>query len=234
MHTNYEYVFDREKCWYKDQCPEYNDPDACREICQFFLQMHYMFAHSNLPTKLHYPIHLKPDACDKDAFDQLMNLKDNIREFVEEGKSIYIHSPFVGNGKTSWAIKLMQRYFNEVWEYNCLRSRGVFLPVTWFLTMLKQTISRPNDYFDEIFKGLTKYDIVIWDDIASTKMSEYDYTILLTYIDHRLMNGKTNIFTGNLSSIDEMEDALGMRLASRIWYSDTRVKFRGKDRRNRE
>lgn len=229
--TNYEYIFDREKCWFKDQCEDYNDPDKCRQVCLFYLQMHYMFGHSNLPPRFHRQIFLTPEACDRPAFDQLTKLKENIKEFVEDGKNLYLYSPYVGNGKTSWAIKLMQRYFNEVWEYNCFRTRGIFLPVGWFLTKLKQTITRPDASFDQLFAAMHECDMVIWDDIASVKLSEYDHTILLTYIDHRILNGKTNIFTGNLSNTEEMEKALGPRLASRVWYADYSIKLRGRDRR---
>ena len=41
-------------------------------------------------------------------------------------------------------------------------------------------------------------DLVIWDDIAATKLGDFDQANLLTYIDQRKLQGLSKIFTGNL------------------------------------
>ena len=79
--------------------------------------------------------------------------------------------------------------------------------------------------------ALETSDLVVWDDIASTKLSEYDISQLLILVDNRIIDCKSNIFTGNLTSKESVEKAVGSRLASRIWNSSTVVEFKGKDRR---
>ena len=79
-------------------------------------------------------------------------------------------------------------------------------------------------------KKLTDIDLVIWDDIASVKLSDFDHTNLLTYIDTRKLNGKANIYTGNLYE-DELIDALGNRLKSRVWNDSIIVELKGSDMR---
>ena len=72
----------------------------------------------------------------------------------------------------------------------------------------------------------------MWDDIASTDVSSYDYSQLLMYIDNRLLNSLSNIFTGNYENKDRLEKRLGMKLASRIWSDTTEVIiFKGGDMR---
>jgi DNA replication protein DnaC len=73
-------------------------------------------------------------------------------------------------------------------------------------------------------------DLVIWDDIAATKLGDFDHANLLTYIDQRKLNQLSNIYTGNLPQ-DQLQDALGNRLSSRVWNDSTVVRFVGVDRR---
>ena len=84
--------------------------------------------------------------------------------------------------------------------------------------------------FESLKLHLTTVDLVVWDDIASTDMSSYDHSQLLSYIDQRILSEKSNIFTGNRNE-EEMEKALGSRLASRIWNSSKRIKLKGLDKR---
>ena len=46
------------------------------------------------------------------------------------------------------------------------------------------------------------------------------------------VNSISNIYTGNLTSHASLANALGDRLASRIWNTSTLVEFKGKDRRS--
>jgi len=79
---------------------------------------------------------------------------------------------------------------------------------------------------------LATADVVVWDDIASTKLSDYDIQQLLTLIDARVSEGLSNIYTGNITSHEALTKAVGDRLASRIWNLSTLVEFKGKDRRD--
>jgi DNA replication protein DnaC len=184
---------------------------------------------SNIPLACRHPIKLIPDDCDIKAFNELADIKEDIKGYVEQGSSFYIFSKTTGNGKTSWAIKMLLKYFDSVWAGNGFRCRGVFIHIPTFLTRLKNF--RMEDYeFEELKKHLLTADLVVFDDIASTDMSSYDNSQLLSYIDHRVLENKSNIYTGNVGK-DDIEKALGKRLSSRIWNNSKVITLAGRDKR---
>lgn len=225
----YEYIFDKDRCWYLEVCDKYNTDD-CNAACIRYMEMDYLMQNSGIPKNRQYSTSLTPAQVDYDAFLFLKNIKDDIVNFVANGESVYIYSKNFGNGKTTWAIKLMQKYFDEVWAGNGFRCRGIFIHVPTLLTKIKEGISKKDVEFDLLRSRLIEVDLVIWDDIASTKLSDFDHINLLTYIDQRNLHGLANIYTGNLTQ-DELQEALGNRLASRVWNDSTAVRFLGADMR---
>lgn len=215
-------------CWYKDVCLA--DVSMCNN-CIKFLEMQNLMETSGLPKARQCPQELTAPDCDIDAYRQLAEIKANIVNFVEQGANLYITSGTTGNGKTSWAIKLMLRYFDRIWSGNGLNVRGLFIHVPTFLLKAKD-FKTVDEKFEHIKKYLTKVDLVVWDDIASTNMSNYDYSQLLVYLDNRLLAKKSNIFTGNFDSRDALEKYMGTKLASRVYGRDTYiVTFKGGDMR---
>ena len=193
--------------------------------------MKYLMDNSNIPKAKQLPQTLTAPKCDIAAFRRLAEIKNNITDFVDCGCNFYIASDRTGNGKTSWAIKLMLKYFDEVWAGNGFRTRALFIHVPSFLLKCKD-FSNKDEAFEELKKLLPVVDLVVWDDIASTDVSAYDYSQLLMYIDNRLLNERSNIFTGNYKNRDRLEKRLGMKLASRIWSDTTEVIiFEGGDMR---
>lgn len=213
-----------DECLYKKVCT-----NECSYACVRFSEMLALLEQSNIPEKRWKPIPLSPDDCDYISFSMLADIKDNIVNFVDVGRSLYIFSDKTGNGKTTWAIKLMLKYFDQVWAGNGFKPRGLFIHTPTFLTKLKDFNNR-----DEAFETLKSYiptvDLVIWDDIGSVGMSAYDNSQLITYVDQRVLDGKANIYTGNIAG-SELEKSIGTRLASRVWNASTVVEFRGADKR---
>ena len=82
----------------------------------------------------------------------------------------------------------MQSYFNKIWAGNGFTQRGLFIHVPSFLTRFKEVINKKDEEFEDMKKQLLEVDLVIWDDIAAGKLSDYDHTNLLTYIDQRKLN----------------------------------------------
>jgi DNA replication protein DnaC len=226
----YEYNFNQD-CWYLKNCA-YTDTDKCGLHCNRYLEMHYLMNNSNLPNAKQYRIDLIPEYKDRPAFNQLLDIKVRIKSWVEFGNNLYICSQHFGNGKTSWAIKLLQNYFNSVWAGNGFRCRGLFIHVPTFLSKFKSTINNRDKDFELLLQRLTEVDLVIWDDIASVKLSNYDHANILSYLDQRLLSEKSNIFTGNATTVAEIEEALGNRLSSRIINSSLKIEFVGNDRRH--
>jgi DNA replication protein DnaC len=225
----YEYIFDKNKCWYTSACGKYGSPE-CNASCIRYMEMDFLMQNSGIPRNKQYSVLLTPSKKDVQAFITLKEIKDDIIAFVENGESVYIYSHNFGNGKTTWAIKLMQKFFDDIWAGNGFRCRGIFIHVPTFLTKIKEGISRKDEDFETLKSRLMTVDLVIWDDIAATKLGDFDHANLLTYIDQRKLNRLSNIYTGNLDQ-DELQEALGNRLASRVWNDSTPVKFVGADRR---
>ena len=217
------------KCWYEEVCDLYSD--NCTDTCIRYKEMNYLISRSNIPESRQMPQSLYPSKCDYDAFCRLAEIKDNIDEFVADGKNLYITSESTGNGKTTWAIKLMLKYFDIMWAGNGFKERGLFIHVPTFLLKCKDFGNKDSD-FDRLKELIPEVDLVIWDDIASTELSAYDYSQLLMYLDMRISDYKSNIFTGNVTSRDNLQKALASKLTSRIWSNNTEiVTFKGEDRR---
>lgn len=194
-----------------------------------FQEMMYLIETSGVPKQT-IGVKLIPDNKDFDQFVRLATIQENIVEFVETGSNLYLFSHTCGNGKTTWTIKLLLQYFNEIWACNNFKERGLFINVPTFLTKIKTVIGRPDEQFEIMRELIEKVDIVIWDDIASTKLTDYEYNTLLTYIDRRTLESKCNIYTGNISP-EELDKYVGQRLASRILNHSAVVQLKGKDMR---
>ena len=193
--------------------------------------MKYLMDNSNIPKARQIPMALSPEDCDYEAFKRLADIKSNIVDFVESGKNLYICSHTVGNGKTSWSLKLMLKYFDEVWAGNGFVPRGVMVHVPTFLLKCKDFKNDDSD-FSELCKKVLDVDLVIWDDIAGSNMSSYDYSQLLMYLDAREFKGLSNIFTSNVTERGDLEKSVSGKLASRIWNSNTEIiEFKGGERR---
>lgn len=225
----YTYIFDKENCWYKEKCSKYSN-NECDSSCIRYMEMHYLLGTSNIPKSKQFKNELIPNKIDLSNFKFLAELKNDIVNFVNNGENLYLFSKNFGNGKTSWSIKLMQKYFDEIWAGNGFTQRGLFIHVPSFLTKFKEVMNKKDEGFEILKKQLVEVDLVIWDDIAASKLSDYDHTNLLTYIDQRKLNGKSNIYTGNLDE-EELISAVGNRLKSRIWNDSTIVELYGNDRR---
>lgn len=213
-------------CWYKDVCTA-----ECSDTCIRFKEMYSLMSSSFIPQSKWTPVKLQPSECDYDAFCTLNKIKNNITDFVDRGDNLYICSKSTGNGKTSWSIKLLTKYFDSIWAGNGFRTRGFFIHTPTFLIQCKN-FQRPDAAFDAMREQLPYVDLVVWDDIASTELSSYDYSQLLMYIDVRTSCHKSNIFTGNLTTRPTLQKALGDKLTSRVWNDRTTiVQFNGGDRR---
>lgn len=213
----------KDDCWYKNVCQ-----NECSDTCIRYLEMKYLIDNSNIPKARQYPVVLQADYHDYKAFCTLADIKDDIVSYVDRGFNLYITSAETGNGKTSWAIKLMLKYFDSIWAGNGFKIRGLFVHVP---TLLNQLKNFQNPLSEEYKRNLFECDLVVWDDIASTDMSAYDHSQLLSYVDQRVFSEKANIFTGNIANFESLAKAVGEKLASRIYRTSTVVEFKGKDRR---
>ena len=218
-----------DNCVYNNVC-NLKETEKCSKECLRYIEISNLLVKSKIPKNMQKTIDLYPDNCDYDSFVKLKHIKESIKDWVNSKEfNLYIYSNHTGNGKTSWAVKLMLKYFDEIWAGNGLQTRGLFINVPNFLSKLKQFNTVDSD-FEELKRVIPNVDLIIWDDISSTKSSEYDSSQLLNFIDQRMLNGKSNIFTSNING-DRLTEILGNRLASRIWNGSIKIELKGKDRR---
>ena len=224
-----KYQFCRDKCWYKNACSMYNK-EPCRMNCPRYLQMYYLFNQAGIPEVMQYPSPLYPDKQDYAQFVRLSEIKNDIVNWVNSGNNLYIFSSTCGNGKTSWAIKLMSKYFDCVWPGNGYECRGLFIRCGQLFNRAKRNISSKDSKWEEYLQAIRECDLVIWDDIGEYQLSLYDQQLLIELIDDRIYSGKANIYTSNV--IDEvLECNIGKRLTSRVLNNSEVIEFIGGDRR---
>ena len=180
--------------------------------------------------RIHMDLHIDADGTDKEEFSMLKQFEEHIQEFVNSGRNLYLYSNNCGNGKTSWAIRLLQSYLNKIWYTSSTECRVLFISVPKFFIKLKDNIGQANDYIGHIKKYVTDCDLVVWDDIGTKVGTEFEVENLLNIINNRIDNGKSNIYTSNIAP-EELNNCLGARLYSRVVNMSSVIQLKGKDKR---
>ena len=218
-----------EKCWLKEHCNKID----CDRFCKKFYKVNFLYDMSLIPynRRKHTNLYIDNDGSDEREFETLSRIESNILEFVNNGDNLFLFSSNMGNGKTEWSLRLAERFISKIWATSDLTCRVLFISVPRFLLELKDNIANKSEYVEHIKKYVTTCDLVIWDDIATKLGTEFELSHLLSIIDTRVNNGKSNIYTSNVSGV-ELSKALGDRLYSRIVnYSNYVLEFKGKDKR---
>lgn len=232
---NKDMIFSND-CYLRETCWKYNNKDAeCKHdniYCPRLFRMDFLFEQSlmSLKQRQHQYLHLDADGTDRDAFNSLKNIEDNIEQFVSKGQNLYIHSLTCGNGKTAWSLRLLQSYINKVWHKSDLRCKVLFISVPRYLLTLKESISTPSEYINHIKKNIFTADLVVFDEIGTKVATSFELENMLNLINTRIDMGKSNIYTSNLTP-QELKDRLGDRLYSRIVNLSKDVEFFGADKR---
>jgi DNA replication protein DnaC len=218
-----------EVCAYRSKC---NGRDCDKDFCMKKYRLDCLFDKSLLTPTQRKPrtLCIDRDGTDREEFKFLASIEANIEQFVADGLNLYLYSYGCGNGKTSWAIRLLSSYFGKIWHKSTFECQGLFINVPKYLLALKENISGHSDYAEAINATVKTADFVIWDDIAAKVGSEFELNHLLSLINHRIDAGKCNIFTSNLGP-REIGNALGERLASRICNKSYNIELKGSDKR---
>lgn len=215
---------DCSNCLYENKCN--------KSFCMKKYKVDYYFNQAYIPeTKRAKPVlFIDKDGSDEESFTRLANIEKDIETFVNDGKNIYLYSNNTGNGKTSWSLRLAGDYINSVWLKKPMKPIVLFISVPKFLLELKANISAKSDYIQHILENVIDCDLVIWDDIGSKNGTEFEISHLLSIIDQRINNGKSNIYTSNVSDND-LHQILGDRLYSRVFNYSECIQIFGKDKR---
>lgn len=215
-------------CWYKGNCNK--EIDNCEQECIRYKYMSILVEKSNLPPQLRKVNKLYPCPTEVESYQKLKQIKDDIYNFVKKGNHVYIYSTTCGNGKTTWASKLVLAYLDKVWSYGAVKTRALFVHTPMLLNQLKSQFLNEVS-IEEYINAVKEADLVIFDDLGITKLTDYDLGNLLEIIDYRINTGKSNIYTGNLDE-DGLIRIYGGRLASRIYNLSHCIELNGFDRRS--
>ena len=223
-------IEENKNCFFFTNCSH----KFCDQTCPKRVKYVDYLAASLLPKDRLIPTQLRVDADGKDmsAFSRLKKVEDNVVDFINNGNNLYIYSAGVGNGKTSWAIKIALSYLKTP---EAIFGHGQNIPVLFisvprYLLELKVNINQKSDYIEQINKTVQNASLVIWDDIGSKNGTEFEISHLLSLIDQRINEGKSNIYTSNLNSVELMQ-FLGDRIYSRVFNYSECINIVGKDKR---
>ena len=217
------------KCYMYDFC---NHKDCDADFCQRKYKMDSLYSAALMSEsqKQHITLRVDQDGTDLEQFKQLAAIEQDIVNFINEGKNLYLHSAIPGNGKSSWSLRLAEAYFNKLWARTSVKCIVLFISVPRFLLAIKDNISAKSSYVEYIKENVLEADLVIWDDLASKVGSEFELSHLLSLIDNRLVLGKSNIYTSNLNK-QQLYTAIGERLASRVANMSIDIELFGSDKR---
>lgn len=218
-----------QNCWLSNNC---NKVDCNKNFCLKKFKLDELFA-KGLLTDFHkkdIALRVDADGRDLEAFQYLKSIQKNIEKFVESGDNLYIHSPTCGNGKSSWAVKLLKAFLFSIWHKSDIKCRGLFIHVPRFLLAIKDNITQKSDYVQYIKENAFDADLVVFDEVGTKSLTNFEHEHILNIINTRLEMGKANIYTSNLNN-DEMLEKMGERLYSRIIHNSNDVLLVGADKR---
>lgn len=217
---------ENENCWLYNDCSHVN----CDKPCIKRIKLEYLYFQGLISQKQRIRFKFKPHKKDVDTFKYLSRISKNIIRLVEQGFNLYIHSKQCGNGKTSIALRLIQSYLDKIWPTTELECRVLFINVPRYLLEIKNNISEKSDYIEHIRKNVLKADLVVWDDIGTKGLTQFEHENVLSMINARLDMGKANIYTSNLSK-EELHESVGDRLYSRVYSLSDDIELFGDDYR---
>lgn len=146
---------------------------------------------------------------------------DNFSEFREKGKGLLLFGT-VGTGKTYAAACIA----------NALIDKGYPVMMTNF-ARIANTVSGMWEGKQEYYDSLNRFPLLILDDLAAERKTEYMSEIVFNVIDSRYRAGLPLIVTTNLTSeeLKHPSDISYQRTFSRLLEMCLPVKVEGKDKR---
>ena len=197
-------------------------------------KLNNLFELSGLPKKYFEPQHLVKREVDAECWDWLEDVRNNIVEEVQRGLNIVITSTIVGNGKTSWAVRLLQRYLAETALDGRMVEKGMFVVSAQLLTEFGDyNYFQTMKEFLERFEKLKTCDLLVIDEIGGGSLTKASYPYLYDLVNYRVDNNLSTIYTTNYTD-EEVINILGQRLYSRIYDTSVVLEFEASNVRGLE
>jgi DNA replication protein DnaC len=215
------------KCYAEHYCKK--DRSNCSDVCGGYRVLRALYTLSQIPERYKYYIPLVPEKKDIPAFEELNDFMKEVKAHVEAGDGLYIWGN-AGNGKTSWACKIMGYYFRKIAFSSGLENEGLYIYLPTFLENLRAYYDTKDPEFEKVLEMVTGCKLLIIDDIGAERMSEWVNERLLSFITERVNNQLSTIFTSNISP-EALRERVEGRLASRVLGYSKVVHITGDDRR---
>ena len=147
------------------------------------------------------------------------NYFENFRKMLEDGKGLLMFGT-VGTGKTFASACIM----------NALIDKGIPCYMSTFTDIAQDIFDGKIDYHD-----LSKYALLVLDDLMSERKTEYMQAIVFNVIDRRCKSGLPLIVTTNLTAdaIKNPADLTYQRIFSRLLEMCVPIEVKGEDRRRK-
>ena len=218
------------RCYAESYCKKKSESN-CNELCGGYRVLRALYKQSDIPLDYQYNIGLIPDGADIPSFEELAGFKENIVDHVSRGDGLYIWGEHTGNGKTSWACKIMSHYFRKIAFSSGLENEGLYIFLPQFLNDIRKSYDNPTPDFEEKLEMVNNCKLLIIDDIGAEKFSEWVREQLVCIINQRSTHKLSTIYTSNLS-LEGLADRLGDdRISSRIRGSVKEIHLTGGDKR---
>lgn len=215
------------KCVFKGNCPK-ERRDGCTKHCNIYQEFEYLINSSNIPDEYKEKKVLYPQQVDYGSFVTLKKIQQDITSFVASGRTLYLWSNNLGNGKTSFAVKMLKTFLAMRCIGNRFADLAYFIYTPTFLLDMKNF--KQEEERENLINAVMNRELVVVDDLGAVQGSQYDLTTLSTLIDRRYSNRLSTIYTSNLS-ISALSSCIGSRLADRI-ASDIVIELKGSSRRS--
>lgn len=220
-------------CLMKDCCP-HKQAYCERQNCGWHKKSKRFMDESNIDFALR--TFSQPDMLvleDEKAYKRLAEIEKKIFNWVIAGNNLIIFSANTGNGKTTWARRLLLSYLQDIIQ-NAERfaKGGTFVTMFEFLDRQRDDMEGRDEEFARLKAQLLTKDLVVWDDLGTMELSEFERSSILNIIDTRSNRKLSNIFTTNVvpDSV-QMFKILGQRLHSRIINVSEVIEFKDGDKR---
>lgn len=172
-------------------------------------------------SEMQYWTFANADGSNERIMNASQNYVDNFGEFRKSGKGLLFFGA-VGTGKTYAAACIA----------NALIDKGHPVLMTNF-ARIANTVSGMWEGKQEYYDNLNRFHLLILDDLAAERKTEYMHEIVFNVIDARYRAGLPMIITTNLTSeeLKHPSDISYQRTFSRLLEMCLPVKVEGKDKR---
>ena len=216
------------KCFAEAYCQK--DKSACSDLCGGYRVLRALYNLSRMPEGYRYNITLEAKQSELPAFEALNEYKEKVLQKVEVGEGLYIWGKSTGNGKTSWACKIMSHYFRKIAFDTGLENEGLYIFLPTFLEDLRNNYEDKDPDFEQVLTMVKSCKLLIIDDIGAERVTDWVRERVVSIINTRVSNNLATIYTSNRSP-EELKEDLGDRIASRVVGSSQVIEMVGGDRR---